>query len=130
MARKIPSRCDELVAVGWRTFTAKGEDGESVRTARNSLRTHCNGKAFCGIISASQKRLNSFQRKLAQVKREKFLREVSETWDASNSGAFPFRGSHKGNLTASPGTVVGIAPFLSPPRNMTEGDKKGYQTNG
>ena len=27
--RKIPSRCDELVAVGWRTFTAKREVGES-----------------------------------------------------------------------------------------------------
>ena len=30
-SRKIPPRCDELVAVGWRTFTAKGEGGESVR---------------------------------------------------------------------------------------------------
>ena len=32
-ARKISPFCDELVAVGWRTFAAKEEAGESVRAA-------------------------------------------------------------------------------------------------
>ena len=32
--RKIPPRSDELAVVGWRTFTAKGEVGESVPTWR------------------------------------------------------------------------------------------------
>ena len=31
--RRIPLRCDELIMVGWRTFTAKGEDGEPVLAA-------------------------------------------------------------------------------------------------
>lgn len=43
--RKISPRCDELVAVGWRTFAAKGEVGESVRGlpkfAAGVLRNQC-----------------------------------------------------------------------------------------
>ena len=38
-------------------------------------------------------------------------------------GAFPFRGFLKGNLRASLGIVAGIAPFLSPPRNMVRGSE-------
>ena len=38
IARKISPCCDELVAVGWRTFAAKGEVGEPVRVARSRRR--------------------------------------------------------------------------------------------
>ena len=44
IARKIPPRCDELVAVGWRTFAAKGRLESRFALpefAANALRNQC-----------------------------------------------------------------------------------------
>ena len=41
---KVSSRCDELVAVGWRTFAAKGRLESRFALpefAANALRNHC-----------------------------------------------------------------------------------------
>ena len=120
--RKFSPRCDELVAVGWRTFAAKREVGEPLRAAGIRRRRVVQSMRRVVQFQPVRNDLTASNVKLDQMKPEKLPQrgqrnvECGPIW-----GAFPFRGFLKGNLRASSGIVVGIAPFLSPPRNKVRG---------